>query len=140
MQLGPLLRRWSVFTLVGFGGFVLQMSTLSVLTRVFGWHYLPAALTGIELAIVHNFLGDTKWTWRDRPADSSRDVARRFVRYQLGRALVLVVNLGLTAVFVATLDAPPEIANTSAVIILSLVNFYLGDRVVFTDPSGFRRR
>lgn len=131
MQLGPLLRRWSVFTLVGSGGFVLQMGTLSVLTRVFEWHYLPATLAGIELAILHNFLGDTRWTWRDRPAPDARETGTRFVRYQLARTLVLAANLGLTALFVRATGTPPELANASAVVLLSLVNFFIGDRFVF---------
>jgi putative flippase GtrA len=132
MAASPLVRRWSVFTLVGFGGFVLQMAALAFLTRVCGWHYMAATVTGIELAILHNFLGDTQLTWRDRPAPNPREFAARFARYQLARTLVLVLNLGLTAIFVSSTGAPPEAANASAVILLSLVNFYLGDRFVFT--------
>lgn len=133
MPFSPFLRRWSVFTLVGCGGFVLQMATLSFLTRICGWHYVPATLLGIELAILHNFLGDMQWTWRDRPAPDAREAGARFLRYQLARSLVLAANLGLTALFVSTSGVPPEAANASAVVMLSLVNFFVGDRFVFTN-------
>ena len=59
-------RRIGRFNVVGLGGFLLQLGTLALLTRVFGWHYAAATAVAIEAAILHNFIGHSRWTWADR--------------------------------------------------------------------------
>jgi putative flippase GtrA len=127
--------RWGIFNVVGFGGFVLQMTTLSVLTRAAGWHYGIATAVGLELAILHNFFGHSRWTWADRPA-SGRQLLARLGRYQVAKSLSLAANLGITAWLVASLQMPVEIASTAAVVCLSFVNFFITDLFVFRTPVG----
>ena len=132
-------RRFGIFNLVGSGGFVLQMATLTVLTRVLGWNYALASALGIELAILHNFVGHSRWTWSDRRPSGRRAWVVRWVRYQTAKTLVLVVNLAITAVIVAKAGLMPEIASGCAVGACSFLGYFLSDRVIFTtsDRSTF---
>ena len=52
--------RFTVFLVVGWFGFALQLSVLAFLTSVAHWPWLPATIVAVELAVVHNFL------WHER--------------------------------------------------------------------------
>jgi putative flippase GtrA len=106
------LRRWATFNLVGSCGFVLQISTITVLTRVSAWPAFGATAVGLELAALANFVGHSRWTWRDRPEASIRGWLRRYGRYQAAKTLSLIANLAITTVLVHA-GAPVEIANTA---------------------------
>jgi putative flippase GtrA len=124
-------RRWGLFNLIGSGGFLIQMAALSTLTRFFGWHYVWASLVAIELAIVHNFIAHSHWTWRDRAPRTRREWTTTFGRYQLAKSASLAANLGMTAWLVNTAHVPVEAASAGAVLALSIVNFLVADAFVF---------
>jgi 4-hydroxybenzoate polyprenyltransferase len=133
-------RRLGRFNLVGLGGFALQLSAISLLTRQFEWHPMLATVVGLQIAVLHNFVGHSRWTWLDRPAVGVRDVVRRFGRYQIAKAVSLSVNAGLTTWAVWSLHLPVELANAAAVALLSIGNFLITDRFVFRAPRGETRR
>ena len=125
-----LLRRWGVFNLVGLGGFLLQIAAIAVLTRVFGWPNWAATALGLEIAVLHNFLGHARLVWPASIPGSPRGWFSRFARYQLANAVSLGANLFLTLVL-AKFAWPQELANAAAVLACSLPNFLMADRVVF---------
>jgi putative flippase GtrA len=131
--------RWGVFNLVGSGGFVLQIGAIALLTRLCGWHYGVATVVGVELAILHNFYWDCRFTWADRPG-TRRDRLRQAPRYQLARTLSLAANVAITAWLVSSVGLGVELANLVAVLSLSVANFVVSDRLVFrsgtSDPAA----
>src|SRR5262245_9449926 len=101
-------RRWVAFNAVGLAGMLVQLAVVAFLVRLAGWHYLAATAIGVESAVLHNFVWHQHWTWRDRPAQSARTTAIRFMNFHLvNGAVSLVGNVGLTAFCtgVAGLDA-----------------------------------
>jgi putative flippase GtrA len=126
------VRRWGLFNLVGAGGFVLQMAVLATLTRLAGWHYGPASVVAIELAIIHNFVAHGRWTWGDRAPRSRHERLRTFGRYQLAKTASLIANVALTAWLVRSAGLPVEAASGAAVLALSVVNFLVADALVFS--------
>jgi putative flippase GtrA len=127
-------RRWGVFNLVGFGGFVLQIGAIALLTRGFGWPSFAATLLAIELAALHNFFGHSRWTWGEAPAAGIRDWAKRYWRYQVAKTANLGANLAFTTALIRV-GVPPEVANTAAVLLCAIPNYLLADRFVFHQPS-----
>lgn len=126
------LRRWLAFGSVGVLGFGVQFSTLLVLAGLFEINYLFATAAAVELAILHNFLWHQRWTWSDRGSMGARHVLERLVRFNAGTALTSMAgNLLLMWVFVSLLDIHYAVANVMAVLLLSMVNFLLCDRLVF---------
>lgn len=124
-------RRWGVFNAIGLCGFAVQLAAIAVLTRMVGWRAFAATAVGLELAALLNFVGHSRWTWRDRPAAGARKWLRRFGRYQAAKTASLSANLAITTLLMHT-GLPPEIANTAAVLACAIPNYLLSDRLVFS--------
>lgn len=131
------LRRWGVFNLVGLGGFVLQVGTLALLTRGLEWPTVIATAVALEIAALHNFLGHSRWTWRDYHERTLRGRAFRFLRYQAAKTASLGANLAITMALTAGAGLPVEMANVVAVLLCALPNYLIADRLVFsTRPDA----
>ena len=139
----------SKFVIVGCLGFVLQLLTLSALTSLAGWPFLPATAAAVEAAVLHNFVWHEWWTWGDRGFGGFAGFAGahsfgRLVRFNVATGFISIVgNLILVEIFVEALGLPPLVGNAIAVGSLSVVNFVVSDRWVFTlppSPTGFRLR
>jgi putative flippase GtrA len=119
------------FLVVGFGGFLVQVGALWVLTALGGWSWLPATAVAVELAVVHNFVWHERWTWGERRADRGARCVR-FAQFNLATGgLSLAGNIVLTGAFVTLLRLPVVVANPLAVVTLSVANFVVSDRWVF---------
>jgi putative flippase GtrA len=132
----PRLRRWGLFNLVGLAGFILQLTAIALLTRVWGLHYLAATVIGMQAAIVHNYFAHSRWTWADRPALTEGERRMRPLRYGGVKTVSLGVNVILTAGFVSQASLPPEVANVLAVAFCALLNYAAADRLVFRSGAG----
>lgn len=125
------LARWCTFNLVGSFGFVIQISAIALLTRVFAWPAIGATAVALELAALANFVGHSRWTWGDRPESSVRGWVRRYWRYQMAKTGFLLANLALTTATVHV-GASAEIANTAAVLLCAIPNYVVSKRLVWS--------
>jgi putative flippase GtrA len=123
-------RRWGVFNLVAFTGFLLQIGVIAVLTRRFVWPPLAATFVAFELAALQNFVGHASWTWGDRRPASFASWARRYWRYQAAQTGSLAANLAATTALAAA-GLPPEIANVAAVLMCAVPNYLVSEHLVF---------
>ena len=120
--------RFARFTLAGTAGFVVQIATVAVLTWLLNVNYLIATLVAVEAAILLNFVGHQRWTFRDR----SGSWRLRLIQFHALTAMTSIVgSVFLTALFVEVIGVHPVIANIMSVAALSLVNFAGADRLVF---------
>jgi putative flippase GtrA len=120
--------RFVIFNAVGALGVGVQLVSLWLLTGVAGVHYLIATPVAVTLAVFHNFIWHRLWTWKDRDVHLNRACARFVFTNGL---LSIVSNLGVTAALVSGTHAPPVVANAAAIVTSGLLNFWLGDVVVF---------
>lgn len=128
------MRRTLAFITVGAIGFVVQLSSLTVLLSLAHWPWLVATLASVGLTVVHNFVWHERWTWRDRRAAGSR--AARFLKFNAGNgAISLAGNTASMALFAGVLGVPPVPANVITVGLLAAVNFAVADRWTFTRGS-----
>jgi len=136
-------KRFIRFNAVGLLGFVVQLTVLWALTRG-GLHYLAATAIAVETALLHNYLWHERWTWRERDATNWTRLQRLGSFHMLNGVVSLVGNVALMRLLVGTGHVPPLAANLISVLACSLVNFWLGDRLVFSrriDVSvDFERR
>lgn len=128
--MGTRLRRWGIFNAVGTGGFVLQLATIALLTRRFGWSAAAATAAGIEIAFLHNFLGHTHWTWRDYPLRTAREWLHRWWRYQAAKTASIIANIAMTTALVTLAGFPIELANVIAVGACAIPNFFIAEWLV----------
>ena len=137
-------RRLAPFFTVGVLGFVVQIAALQLLLSVVQWPWLPATIAAVELAVLHNFLWHERWTWVDRTVApgiaARRGRVGRLARFHVANGLVSIAgNALMMAWLVGVLGLQPVPANTIAVVVTSLVNFFAADRWVFRAPRSDRR-
>ena len=128
------MRRTVAFITVGAIGFVVQLSSLTVLLSLAHWPWLVATVASVSLTVFHNFVWHERWTWRDRRAAGSR--AARFLRFNAGNGLIALAGNTLSmALLAGVLGVPPVPANVITVGLLAAVNFAVADRWTFTRGS-----
>lgn len=126
--------RFLAFNAIGAGGFLVQSATLWLLVA----EHVPAVAAmalAVETAIVHNFVCHCCWTWKDR-IGGMRQHLHRFAVFNLGNGGVsLVVGVVLMAVLHGALGWHYMVANVAGLACGSIVNFALGEWVVFRRRS-----
>lgn len=133
--MGAAIRRWGIFNLVGFGGFLLQLATITLLTRKYGWSVPVATAVGLEIAFLHNLLAHTRWTWRDYPLRTGHEWVIRWGRYQLAKTTSLGANIAITTALVGIAHLPVEAANILAVLACAIPNFFIAEWFVLHGPG-----
>jgi putative flippase GtrA len=122
------MTRFLRFSAVGALGVAVQLVSLHLLTGIAAVHYLIATPIAVTLAVAHNFIWHRLWTWRDRDVQPTRACAR----FALANGVLsLVSNVGVTAALVSGAGVYPVAANAVAIVTSGLLNFWLGDAVVF---------
>lgn len=128
----PLVRRWLKFNLVGAIGIGVQLALLALLVHGFLINYLVATAIAVETAVLHNFVWHERFTWPERGNRDRRSVLGRLVRFHAGNGAVsLVGNLLLMRLLVGTFGVPAVVANATAIAVCGLLNFAIGEWVVF---------
>ena len=126
--------RWLKFNAVGGMGVAVQLAALALLKSGLHVNYLLATALAVELALLHNFVWHERWTWKDRGAGGRTG---RLIRFHLANGLLsIAVNLALMRILVGRMHWPYLVANVAAIAAGSVVNFFLGDLLVFQRPAG----
>jgi putative flippase GtrA len=126
--------RFARFNAVGAAGIGVQLAAIWFLTSIAHVHYLAATSAAVTLAVAHNFVWHWRWTWGDR-AGAGRP-AVLFLRFAAANgALSLGGNLVVMAALVPRARLGPVLANAIAIGVSGLVNFWIGDTVVFRRPG-----
>ena len=125
------LRHWFKFNAVGLIGVGVQLLVLAFLKSTLNMNYLVATVLAVEATILHNFIWHERWTWIDRTRNAS-GILMRLIRFNLANGLVsLAGNLGLMWVLVSQFHLHYLVANLIAIIMCSIVNFIVSDKLVF---------
>jgi len=128
-SVGSVFHRFARFSAVGAGGVLVQTTTLAVLLRATGMHYLAATALAVEASVLNNFVWHRRWTWADRPSSGAALCLLRF--NATNGATSLIANLLVMYVLVGRLELNPHAANLVTIAVCSVLNFALADRVVF---------
>lgn len=132
-----LVQRWISFNGVGSLGILVQLGVLALLVRRGGMHYLWATAIAVECAVLHNFFWHQRWTWRDRPSRSARDLAGRLCRFHaLNGAVSLAGNVVIARLLTGELHVDPVAANIAAIMVCSMVNFAASEVLVFRTAAA----
>jgi len=128
------LRHWLKFNAVGIIGVVVQLLVLAILKTALGMNYLVATVLAVEAAILHNFVWHERWTWIERTT-KVRGRFKRLLRFNTANGLIsLVGNIGMMWLLVSKFQLHYLLSNLLAVIVCSLINFLVSDRLVFNSP------
>jgi putative flippase GtrA len=107
-----------------------QLGVLALVNRFAPGHYLVATAAAIEFTLLHNFTWHVQFTWRDRRGASV--LAAQLIRFHLSNGLVSMLgNLALMRILVNSVRAPLLLANGTAIVCCSIVNFCFGHNWAF---------
>jgi putative flippase GtrA len=124
--------RWIKFNIVGGIGIGVQLVALAVFRSWLKLDYLLATGLAVEIAVIHNFLWHERFTWADRRAVRPTQSMIRLAKFNASNGLVSMIgNLVLMRVLVGEFRLDYVASNVFAIVLCSLVNFFLGDRFVF---------
>lgn len=121
--------RMARFAAVGALGTVLNLLLLSGLLEA-GGHYLPAAVVASEVAIVHNFLMQERFVYRDL-RDGRRSLGRRALTFGAFNNAETLVRLPVLVRLVSGLGLHPVIAQAMTLTVAFLLRFVFVTRVVY---------
>ena len=125
--------RWLKFNLVGAIGICVQLTTLALLRSGFGMNYLLATGLAVEVTVIHNFLWHERFTWAER-ATTSRLL--RLAKFNLTTGTFSIAGNLLFTKLLADSGFPILAANAISIVLCSIVNFLLNDRLVFIPPRA----
>jgi putative flippase GtrA len=125
--------RFLRFNVVGALGIGVQVAVLWFLAGAMHLHYLVATAIAVEASVLHNFFWHLRWTWPSQGAEGPRNhVFFRCLAFHAGNGLVSMLgSLALMPLFVAQLGLHYVVANLGAIACTGLINFLLGDRMIF---------
>jgi dolichol-phosphate mannosyltransferase len=134
--MGPRFIRFNVVGALGIG---VRLLVVAVLVSGLGLHYLVATAIAIEASVLHNFFWHLRWTWgASRARDGWRwpapanHVFFRLVAFHASNGLVSILGaMVLMPMLVGALGINYLIANVITVCVTGMLNFFLGDRLIF---------
>ena len=120
------------FNAVGLAGIGVHLAAFWLLVDVAHLHYVMAAAAAVAAAVVHNFIWHWRCTWNDR---SKGRCAAAFVRFAgVNGTISLAGNLGVMTTLVSRTHIAPVAANSVAIAVCGLANFWIADIIVFRQP------
>jgi putative flippase GtrA len=134
--MGVRFLRFNVVAALGIG---VRLAVAWALVSGLGLHYLVGTTLAIEASILHNFFWHLHWTWGEAGAPSGRrgraatdHVFFRCVAFHASNGLVSFLGaMVLMPMLVGSLGVHHIVANFIAVCGTGLLNFFLGDRLIF---------
>jgi putative flippase GtrA len=125
--------RWLKFNAVGAVGIGVQLAALAFLTSVLKINYLIATGLAVEAAVLHNYIWHEVFTWADRKAPNR---LARLLKFNLTTGVFSIAGNMLFTKVLADSGVNYLAANAISIAVCSVINFFLNDRLVFTDPPG----
>jgi putative flippase GtrA len=123
-------RRQYSFACVGLLALGLGFAVLAILVQGLGVDPQLAFFAQAVVAIESNFLLNQRFTWRDRPVRSRREIARRWLRFHATRAVSVPLNQLAFMLLIST-GAGWLLSSCICVAGTMIVNYLAGDRWVF---------
>jgi putative flippase GtrA len=139
--MGVRFLRFNVVSVLGIG---VRLLAAWALVNGLGLHYLVGTTLAIELSILHNFFWHLHWTWGPAGAQargllpaSRNHIFVRCVAFHASNGLVTFLGaMVLMPMLVGSLGMHHLVANFIAVCFTGLLNFFLGDRLVFRPSAS----
>jgi dolichol-phosphate mannosyltransferase len=124
------LGRMERFAIVGGLGTVLNLVVLSLLLRLTDVHYLPAAVLASEVAIVHNFLMQERFVFRDLRG-GQQPYGKRFLIFLGFNNVETLLRLPVLYVLVSGLGLYAVAAQAATLFVAFFLRFFFVTRVVY---------
>jgi dolichol-phosphate mannosyltransferase len=122
--------RMSRFAVVGALGTVVNLLVMALLLAG-GVHYLPAAIVAAEISILHNFLMQERFVYRDLRTDSRAGWGKRAALFFGFNNIEALARIPVLAVLVSGVGLHPIPAQALTLAVAFLLRFVFVSRVVY---------
>ena len=129
-SVGLRLGRMPRFAVVGALGTVVNLVVLAVLLD-WGVHYLFAAVVAAEVSILHNFLMQERFVYRDLRDDSSSSWGKRAAMFFGFNNVEMLARIPVLAALVSGLGIHPVPAQAITLVAAFLLRYAFVSRVVY---------
>jgi putative flippase GtrA len=124
--------RWLKFNAVGAIGIVVQLAALALFVSLLKMNYLAGTALAVEIAVLHNFVWHERFTWKDLPRGTWRDIAGRLLKFHAGNGAVSILgNLALMRLLVGAIHVNAYVASGLSIACCALLNFAVSEWFVF---------
>ena len=138
--MNPGFASWLRFNAVGIIGVGVQLLLLATFRAGLGWSVGLATIVAVECTVLHNFVWHELWTWAHRKLEV-RGIPGRLLRFNISNGLISIAgNLVLMELLAVRLHLNYMLANISAIVACSLLNYFVSDKLVFTSLGSARTR
>jgi putative flippase GtrA len=119
----PIPVQFIKFCIVGSIGGIIHLGLLYWLTEFFGIWYMVSASIGFTVAVVHNFILNKYWTFKNR----APEIPRQFVSFFVISVVSLGINLSVLYILTEYIGIWYMAAQIVAILV-ALSNNYLGNK------------
>jgi putative flippase GtrA len=145
-SLSPSTQRFVRFAAVGASGVAVNLAFMALGLGLFD--ALSASLReglasalGICVSVLSNFVLNDVWTWGDRAKGSrKRDWLMRLTAYSVGAGVGAALQFGAFLGLRTWLDLHVYLAQVAGILLGTVVNFIINNRVVFRDRAQATER
>ncbi|MDJ0661550.1 MAG: GtrA family protein [Crocosphaera sp.] len=115
------------FALVGLSGIIVDLGVFAILQSLLSLPLIVSAIFSTEVAIINNFFGNDRWTFRDiyQEQQAITQQLRRFVKFNLICCLGLILNSLIVYWLVDQFAVNKYIAKMVAILCVTFFNFWL---------------
>ncbi|NPA62370.1 MAG: glycosyltransferase family 2 protein [Methanococci archaeon] len=117
------------FGFVGFLGIFVNIGVLYILTEIFGIYYLISGIIAVELSILHNFLWNYFWTFKDR----NNKFLNSLCKYNLSCLISMVINILVLYTLTQYFGIYYIISDLIGIICGFLANYLLSNHWAFKE-------
>jgi putative flippase GtrA len=114
------------YGLVGALGLVVDMGIFYLLNKKFGVNYVVANITSSSLAIIHNFILNSYYTFQ-----ITDKKLKRFATFYLIALIGMAISTGLLALFIDGLKLDSMVSKLITVFIVAIGQFIFNKKLTF---------
>jgi dolichol-phosphate mannosyltransferase len=124
-------KRFLTFTAVGVSGIFVNQAVLFYVHDSLKVPLAIASLIAIQIAIINNFIWNRQFTWTDRPMKGFQAIKQGLIKFTLVSWVAGTLNWIILMILSKSFGIHYMIANLAAILVASILNYFLNDLWTF---------
>ena len=124
-------KRFITFTFVGISGIFVNQAILFYAHESLHVPLALASLIAIQIAIINNFIWNRQFTWTDRPMKGYQAIKKGLIKFTLVSWVAGALNWVILLILTEYAGIYYMIANLMAILVASILNYFLNDLWTF---------
>ena len=119
------------YALVGVLGLVVDMGVFYLMNKKLGVNYVVSNITSSTLAVIHNFILNSYFTFK-----VTDKKLKRFVSFYLIALVGMGISTGLLAMFIDGLKMDSMISKFISVFVVAICQYFLNKKLTFRNNTN----